>query len=179
MKSLRKRRRSNGASLAELPAALYLLFIGLFIPFLAMVVMTYRVGLVYFAVRDAASQAAISQTFTLAKAASAAALAKDSAAFSGISIVGPQQFYIVIHQITDGTTNGQTDGTETTSTTKLTAGTVDTSTYVYFYRTVVNVSVAPWFGAQWMGIQLPGLTAPYTTTMHYEEVVESTAGLTS
>jgi hypothetical protein len=174
----RKNRRSKGASMAELPAVLYLLFIGLVIPLLALAAFSYRISLAYFAVRNAASQAARSPTFTAATAAATSAWNTDTAAWNGISPV-TENLYIVTHQIADAGSGGSTDGTESVSSTKLAQGTVNVAQNVYFYRTVCTVTIAPWFGGNILGMSLPVVNAPYTMTMNYEEVVENTAGLTS
>jgi hypothetical protein len=175
----RKNRRSKGASMAELPAVLYLLFIGLIVPMVAMAVFSYRVSLAYFAARNAASQAARAATFTAATAAATTAWTTDTGAWNGISPV-TENLYIVTHQIIDAGSSGSgTDGTETVSSTKLTQGTVNVAQNVYFYRTVCVVTIAPWFSGKWFGLKIPMITAPYNLMLNYQEVVENTAGLTS
>jgi hypothetical protein len=177
IKSRKKHRRPNGNSLAEMPAALYLLFVGIFIPLLALAVFSYRISLVFFAVRDAACQAAKSQTFTAAQAAASSSWAHDISGWNGIS--GTENLVIVIHSIADGGNSGTSDGAETISSTALPQNSVNTATKVYFYRTICTCTMQPWFGGKWIGLKIPGLTAPYTSTMNYQEVVESTAGLSS
>ncbi len=164
--------------MAELPAVLYLLFIGLVIPMVAMAVFSYRVSLAFFAARNAASQAARSPTFTAAQTAATTAWNTDTAAWNGITPV-TENLYIVTHQIADAGAGGTTDGSESVSSTKLAQGTVNVAQNVYFYRTVCVATIAPWFSGKWFGLKIPILTAPYSLTMNYEEVVENTAGLTS
>ncbi len=164
--------------MAELPAVLYLLFIGLCIPLIAGAVFSYRVSMAYFAARDAATQASRSATFTAAQTAATTAWNKDTAAWNGISAVS-ENLYIVTHTIQDAGSNGQSDGTESVTSTKLAQGTVNVAANVYFYRTVCVVTIQPWFGGSWFGMAIPCVTAPYNLSLHYEEVVENTAGLTS
>ena len=63
----RKNRKHSGTFLAELPAVLYLLFIGVAVPMLILGSMFGRAFLLYSATQDACIQAARSRSFTEAK----------------------------------------------------------------------------------------------------------------
>ncbi len=167
----RKNRSKNGTILAEFPATMYLIFIGLFIPMMALAMIGYRVSMVYFAVRDACYQAAKSPTFTLAQTNAAATWAKDKAAFTGIDATSTEIIYIITQPIIGGPEN------KTSSKLPLTPA-PDPSVNAYFIRLIAQTSVEPFFSGRWEGMKVPGLTAPIPVTMVYQCYVENTAGLT-
>ena len=159
--------------MAEVPAAMYVIFFGMLIPLIALATFGYRVSAIYFAVRDTCYKAGKSSTFSTAPDDAidnaATAWANDTAAWNGIS--GTQQIFIVSQPIAGGA--------ETVYSQKLPSP-PNTQTNMYFIRLIANCQIQPFFpsGGGWMGLNIPGLTATYPLVMNYQYYVENTAGLT-
>jgi len=167
---MRERRVRNyrGGIIAEMPAALWLVFVGLLVPFIAMVTFGYRAALAYFAVRDATLQAAKQGTYTKAAATAGTAYTKDL--FGGVSNVSIVT-YAVQHPL-DGSA-------ETAQASPLLA--VDSSKNLYFVRVTAVSSLAPIWnnGAGWVwGLTVPGLNAPNVRSNTYQVYFENPGGLT-
>src|SRR5271155_4426034 len=96
----RKTRKSRGYSLAEMPAGLMLLFIGIAFPMIILASIAYRSFLVFFATRDCCMKAAKQSTFTNAQATATAVFNTDMAAWNGIS--GTEQTNIVTKPLGGG-----------------------------------------------------------------------------
>lgn len=166
----RQSRRESGSMLSEMPAAMYIVFVGLLIPLIGLITLSYRYTMLYFAARDACYQAAKSATFTLAQTNAATRWGTDIAAWTGTT--GTETLYIVIQPIGGGA--------ETTSTTKLPASPApNAQNFVYFIRLVGTCDIQPLFkGASWEGLSIPGLTAVVPVTLKYQTYCENPSGLT-
>jgi hypothetical protein len=167
-----KYRRNRGASLLEAPGMMMLIFLGFAFPLIGMCVFSYRVSLLYFAIRDAAYAAAKASTFTIAQAAANTAWTRDVAAWNGITSSGNPTLTIII--------TANPSGTTTTSSSVL--GAVDPSRNIYFIQTTGTASLAPLLGSGWkllfMNTSIPGLNAAYTTKMSQQVYIENPTGLT-
>ncbi len=132
--------------------------------------MAYRALLLHNATRDCCNQACKAANYTTAQTVASAQFNKDISPFSGIS--GTEQLVILIKPLAGGTA--------TISTTKLSPNSVNPSSYVYFYKSIVTGQIAPltWFTSGWMGLNIPGLTGPYSITITSESYVENPNGLT-
>lgn len=162
-------RNRKGTAIAEMPASLYLIFIGLLIPFIGLVTFGVRGALIYFSVRDTCYHAAKASTFTNAKAIAATTWANDLKLWGGST--GTQTTYVVVHQLSG------TDPPPSVS--PLPASPAPDPTKAnYFIRVVANCSIQPLFGGSWQGMQVPGLTVPYNLQMNYEYYAENPSGLT-
>lgn len=164
----KSKRNCRGSVLAEMPATMYLIFIGLLIPMIGLVTFGYRAALINFSVKDACYKASKSSTFTNAKANMNAAWTADSKLWSGVS--GTPTLMSVKHPL-----NG---GPETTSVSPLAKGTVDKTNNIYFYRLNATCVIQPIFGGSWLGMKVVGLNVPYTCNMTYQNYCESPDGLT-
>ncbi|CAN5213425.1 hypothetical protein BH11CYA1_BH11CYA1_35680 [soil metagenome] len=169
-----KRRHSRsafGSSIAEMPVALWAIFIGLLFPLAILTSMGYRASIVYFATDAACRKASKAPSFTEAQTRATTTLTTDLASFSGISNVVPT---LTIKIKSLGST------TESTSTTVLPPGSVNTSQNIYFVILGVDADIDPivHFNNGFMGMSVPGLTGPYTLHMAAQAYVENPNGLT-
>lgn len=161
--------RGRGYSLAEMPAGLILLFIGLFIPFVIMISITYRVSILWFATRDSCIKAAKAATFTDAQSRALSNFARNIAGFPYIS--GTPTVEIMSKPVAGGP--------PVFSSTKLAVGSVNTSDNLYFIRETVNGTISPLVTmGSYFGTQIPGLTGPLNVTTRCEGYVENPNGLT-
>ena len=163
-------KRQQGYSIAELPAGLILLFIGIFIPLMILASISYRVSLLYFATRDSCIRAAKAPTFTAAQLKAQTTLARDIAAFS--ELAGSETIQIM--------TKPLSGGSATFSSVRLPPNSVDTNNNIYFIKETVNGTVAPLVTMKpsYFGSSIPGLTASFNVQMTFEAYVENPNGLT-
>jgi len=161
-------RKSRGGTIAEMPAAMWLVFMGLLIPFIGLMTFGYRVSLAYFGVRDAALQAAKTTSYTNASAKALAVWGADNNAWTGVT--GTQlTTYAVIHPLSGAA--------ETAQASPLT--TVDTNLNLYFVRVTAISSVKPVVtnGYNWWGVSVPGFNAPISLSNTYQVYFENPQGL--
>ena len=169
------RQRSNrsgaGSAMAELPFILFILFIGLLAPLMILASIGYRGSILYFAADSAVRKAAKAPTFTDANSRAAAVLTTNLGPFSGISVSAPT-LSILVKPIAGGT--------PTVYTSKLAAGSVDSSKSLYFVMQKVDADLSPLvaFNGGWMGLSIPGLTQPFHLTFNQESYAENPTGLT-
>ena len=164
------KRNSFGNTIAELPAVMFLLFIGLAIPMMCYASSLYRTVFFYFAVRDACNRAAKASTFTLAQTTASTIFASDVLAWHHVS--GTQSIKIMIKPIPSGA--------PTFSSTALAPGTVNTNSNMYFIRETAAGSISPLFGpGQWLGLNIPGFTGPMPLNIIVDAYVENPNGLTN
>jgi hypothetical protein len=168
---MRKLKRNGlGTTIAELPAVLILLFIGLTIPMLCYASCLYRTIFFYFAVRDSCNRAAKQSTFTLAQGTASSLFATDKAGWNDIS--GTESIKILIKPIPSGS--------PTFSSSPLAPGTVNTNSNMYFIRETAVGSISPLIGtASWFGMSIPGLNGPMPLTIVVDAYVENPNGLTN
>lgn len=174
MSIAKKRRHSRSAfasSIAEMPVALWAIFIGLLFPLAILLSMGYRASVVYFATDAACRKASKAPSFTEAQTRAASTLTTDLTPFSGISNVVPALTIKV---------KSLASATETTSTTVLPPGSVNTSQNIYFVILRVDADIDPivHFAGGFMGMSIPGLTGPYTLRIASQAYVENPNGLT-
>ena len=165
------RRSRRGSLLAEMPAGLYFLFIGIAFPMLIMCTIFLRVFLLYQTTVDSCKQASRSSTFTKAQTTATAVFNQGKNAWGGIS--GTPTLSIMIRNLTTNSTS--------VSTTKLASGSVDISKNLYLARVVVAGQVEPLvkFPGSWQGLSIPGLTAAIPLTMTHVQYFENPPGLES
>ncbi len=177
MVTRRYKRNRKAYSIAELPVALWLTFIGLFFPLVCLITCTIRYAFLMTAAHEAAYQAAISKTYStdisasdLSAVNSATTTANSVASdFTGITI---QSVSTVILQ-SDTQTN-----TVQTYVSKLPSP-ADTTRYVYMLQTTVVGSILPLVSGQSQSMfgTVPGLTAPMVVQATSRKVAENPQGL--
>lgn len=165
--SLRKR----GYSMAELPAGLLLLVVGILIPMIVLASISYRISILWFATRDAALRAAKAQTFTQGQTNANARFATNVAAFSEIS--GTLQVRVMRKNLNNNSIRQVLNG-------PINQGQLDTTNFIYFIRTDCNGDVAPLVAqtGKYFGLSIPGLTSRMNVRFFYEAYVENPNGLT-
>jgi hypothetical protein len=167
----------SGTTLAEMPLALWIVIMMCF-SLLILATETLRFGFFWNACREAALHAAQCPTFvydtSLGKSAcntatSWATLASSS--FSGITLVGPVNVYIMQTDVYSGIT------TKSMSRVPLVTA-VDTSHNIYDIQVELNGQIDPLvpFGQSWFG-SVPGLCAPIPVTVHSQYTAEVPQGL--
>jgi hypothetical protein len=158
--------------MAEMPAAMWLLFVGFLIPLVIFVSLGYRATILYFASDSAARKAAKAPTFTDANTRVSSALTTNLANFTGISAAAPS--LSVLAKPLSGGAPVITKG-------KLSAGSVDTSKNLYFVITTVDADLDPLVAVKptWMSLSVPGLTGPYHLQLSLESYSENPNGLTN
>ncbi len=164
-------RRTKGSFLAEMPAGLYLLFIGIGLPLIILASMFTRSFFLYQATIDSCMKAARAGSFTKAQTTVNTVFSNDAASWSGIS--GTPTFSILVKPIGAGATQVKTA--------PLPAGSVQVSQNVYLARVVVAGQVEPLvhIAGGWQGMSIPGLTQPYPLTVAYVSYFENPSGLTN
>jgi hypothetical protein len=162
------RRNSKGSLLAEYPAVLWMLFIGIAIPMILIASCAYRGLLFYFAVRDSCYKAAKAPSFSQAQASATTTFNIEVAGWHGIS--GTETIFIMTKPL-----NGNPP---TISSTKLPANTVNTNLNIYFIREIGNGSIQPLLSTgAFMGLNIPGLSGPFPIQIKYDTYVENPSGL--
>ncbi len=170
---LQSQRRKNGLtgnSIAELPAGMIFLFIGIAIPLLILSSISYRAVLLYFACRDSCIRAAKAPTYSEAQTRALTSFNRSVAGFTEIS--GTQQIRIVIKPL-NGSAASVVSG-------PLPRNSINTSTNIYLIRELVNGTVAPLIamGGGYFGMNIPGLTSTFNLALRYDALVENPDGLT-
>ncbi len=170
LQSPRRKKGLSGNSIAELPAGMIFLFVGIAVPMLILSSISYRAVLLYFACRDSCIRAAKAPTFSEAQTRATTSFNRSIAGFHEIS--GTQQIRIVIKPLT-GTGSSVVNG-------PLPSNSVNTSNNVYLIRELVNGTVSPLIamGGGYFGMNIPGLTSTFNVAMRYDALVENPDGLT-
>lgn len=165
------RRSTNGSLLAEMPAGLYLLFVGIALPMLVLASMFTRTFLLYQATIDSCKRAARASSYTDANTKATDVFNQNAAAWNGVS--GTPTFSVLVKPLNGNPTQVKTA--------PLPAGSVKISENVYLARVVVNGQVEPLVpvGYTWQGMSIPGLTAAYPLTLNYVSYFENPSGLTN
>ena len=168
----RKNRKHSGTFLAELPAVLYLLFIGIAVPMLILGSMFGRAFLLYSATQDACIQAARSRSFTEAKTTMTSVFNNGVSSWTGLS--GTPTFSVLVKPLTASASQVKTS--------PLPDGSIQISQNVYLARVVVDGQIDPLIhfsgSGGWQGMKIPGLTEPYPLTMSHVSYFENPQGLT-
>lgn len=169
LKSPNRNKGSRGYSLAELPAGMLFLFVGIAIPLLILCSITYRASLLYFACRDSCIRAAKAPTWTEAVSRAATSFNRNVSAFTEIS--GTHQIRIVIKPV-NGTSPSLVTG-------PISQASLNKTDNLYFIRETVTGTVSPLIAmGGYFGMNIPGLTAPFSLTVKADALVENPDGLT-
>jgi len=166
----KSKRSTSGSLLAEMPAGLYLLFVGIALPMLVMASMFTRTFLLYQATIDSCTKSARAASYTEAQAKATSVFNDNAAAWSGVS--GTPTFAILVKPLNGGATQVKTA--------PLPDGSVQISQNVYLARVVVQGQVEPLvpIGNTWQGMSIPGLTKAYPLELNYVSYFENPSGLT-
>ncbi len=195
-----RRLKSNmfGMTIAELPAGLWIIFVGIAMPLMCLVLTTVRFALFWEATREAAAAACSAQAYATSTTTSqpgvtqmsAITLAQNTAVnvssmMSGISINPDDvQCWIIITPLANAAAVGN-PGNNNTSEASTTVGpntplntSVDTTANLYQLRVDVTGQIQPvcslsntFFG------NIPGLTQPFPVTISMTRVFENPQGL--
>lgn len=168
-------RKRRGSSLAELPAALWLLFVGMIFPFIGLATLTLRSTFLNTIAKDAAHAAAKAQTFSTSSATKPSAqqivtdcITQEAAKFAGINVTG-HDLHILITNIATGTTVSQP--------TKL-AAPPDAENNLYSAEVVVKGTVDPLIRVTIPLVSgVPGLDKPLVLECRGCETFENPQGL--
>jgi hypothetical protein len=162
-----KSRSVIASSIAEIPLALFLIFIGLMFPLIALSTITYQAIILQVAVRDSCRAASRSSTWTLAKVNSMAVFDRDIHAFHGIKAEATP--VIVIRA---------PDNSEKVTGDKLSLGSIEETEALYLVRISARAELTPIFaGGNWQGLKIPGFTAPMILSASDQIVSENPESL--
>lgn len=161
----------RGYSIAELPAALILLIVGIMLPMIILASISYRASFLWFATRDACIRAAKAPTYTQGAANANTRFAADIGAFSEIS--GTLTLRVLRKRVDN-------NSAPTVLTGPINSNQLNTNNSIYFIRTVCNGTVAPLVkqAGNYFGLIIPGLTTDMDVRFFYEAYVENPNGLT-
>lgn len=168
-------RKTSGSSMAEMPAALMIIFVGMFLPLFILASITLRTTLLSAAVKDAAHAAAKAKTFangTPEKPSAQEVAAEQAGAtasrFGGITLDNVQTGIVTTRLGTKQVTR---------STSPLVV--VDTSKNVYAVEVTVKGRIEPIIRCETGFLaNVPGLTGPMPLNMVASEMTENPQGLT-
>jgi len=171
-------RYQRGTTMAEMPAALWLLILMAF-PLIIVATSSLRFGFFWNACREAAAQAAKCQTFQnnssvgISAVNTAAAWATQAAgSFSGITIIPPVNVYIMSTNVISGVT------TKNPANTALPAA-ADTANNIYDIQVELNGQIQPLVTVPMAGIAgpIPGITQPFPVVVRSQYTSEVPQGL--
>jgi hypothetical protein len=170
LRSAKGKRKLSGYSIIEMPLAMWLIFIGLLFPLAVVGSLGYRATLLYYGSEQACRKAAKAATFTDAQAKASSAMTTFLGAFTGIDVTSNKVGIL---------RKPLTAGAPTYYSAKLAAGTVDTSKDIFFVVIDIDANLAPLVQCgNWMGIDIPGLSSPYTLRIRQQAYFENPTGLT-
>jgi len=181
-KKIRPIRKLSGLTIAELPAGLWVIFVGIGMPLLCLVLTTIRFGLFMEAARQAADVAAQAQSYLSNSSTGAITLAQDKAlavagAFPGLSI-NPDDVkcWIIVTPLANTGPNGNASTVVGPNTPLNTPA--DTAENLYQLRVDITGQIQPvvslnidYFGG------IPGLNRPMTVKTSMTRVFENPPGL--
>jgi hypothetical protein len=170
--------RKRGTTIAEMPAALWLLILMAF-PMIIVATSALRFGFFWNACRESAMQAAKCQTFLTSTSVGPSACstadamsAQAAGAFTGITIIPPVNVYIM-------STNVNTSTTTKGATRTPLAAAADTANNIYDIQVEINGQVEPLIRVPFAGLQgaVPGITGPYPVVVRSQYTSEVPQGL--
>jgi len=179
------RKRCSAQVLAEAPAALWILFVGIGFPLLILATLTLRLGLFWEAVKEAAQVSCQAQTFLTPPTYPTSALSAVQSAtttaqnvlniFPGCTLTQPVNVYIGATPISGGSTNWLNAGSPNQT---VSAGQIDTDQNVYSIRVDLVGQVQPLvtFNCPYFG-NIPGLTEPFPASVSEQRIFENPLGL--
>lgn len=171
-------RPGRGTTMAEMPAALWLLILMAF-PLIIVATSALRFGFFWNACREAAMQAAKCQTFQTDSPLGISSVntadswsAKAASGFSGITIVPPVNVYIISTNVVSSVTTKNANRTAL-------AAAADTDNNIYDIQVELNGQIEPLFRVPFAGIAgpIPGLTGPYPVVVRSQYTSEVPQGL--
>lgn len=184
----KKFRQKKGHSIAELGPALFLVLLIMILPMACLASLGIRYTLLFYAVRQAAREAAKSTQFSanqsalqisaINRARQIIALFANSAGANGLT-VAPTNVHAFVDIINIGTGVANSPGQDT----PIPPGTpISTTQNVYNVRVQVDGTVRPLFeaagdGAGWFGVGVPGLTRPFPIRLVCAAMAERPDGL--
>lgn len=185
--------RGKGTTIAELPIGLWIIFVGIGLPLVVLVALTFRFALFWEAAREAAQSACGCQTFfsnpifpaNTQSAINAATAAANTVAstFNGFSL-SSTNLYILTTNAGSTTDIVNTFGPYSVGSTSP-GFVIDPDHNVYQVRVVVSGQIQPLLTVpagilcfnSGNGISIPGLTAPIAVSASQERVFENPSGL--
>lgn len=170
MNKLTKNRSRRGSTMADTPITLWLLFLGLTFPLMDLASVTMRYTFLLAAARDGAFAGSREQSFTLADAAMKAKINQTAASFTGITINNIATNIVITNIGTKAVTRQSV---------KL-AAPANTSTNLYQIEAQVQGTIEPFInmgGLNSIVPNVPGVTAPVTTSVTCREYFENPQGL--
>lgn len=174
MRSKRRLKSASGSTVAEMPGAIWLFIIGMLMPLIGFVTLSFRAIILYNGVRDAAYQAAIAESYTDAKKKAEEVLLAD-VSVKGVKVdPNEPRVWIIEKKTSDGTEFVQKGGVFPRK--------VLPEDHAYYFLILVNAQVDPLvnMGGNGFWKNIPGLTGPLQITdMSYQVYVENPTGLES
>lgn len=181
-------RKNRGTSIAELGPALFLVLLIMVLPMACLASLGIRYTLLFYAVRQAAREAAKSTQFqtnqsalqksAINRAREVMALFASSAGANGLK-VNPADVHCFVDIINIASGTASSPGMDTA----VPAGTpISTTQNVYNVRVQVDGTVRPLFEASgdsggWFGVGVPGLSRPFPVRMVSAAMAERPDGL--
>ncbi len=160
-----KNRRCTGSQLVELPIAIWLAVLVLFLPLLDLSLLGLRVGTLHAAARNGAREAGRAPTFTEAASLASTKVTQSlNAGFGGNTL----------DKVTTAVISTPIDGGEPTRSTGPIAADPDNN--VYQIEVVVEGTAAPLVEINFFG-DIPGLSKPFPVSVACTEMVEHPKGL--
>lgn len=170
MSILRRRRSRKGSTMADTPVTLWLLFLGLTFPLMDLASITMRYTFLLAAARDGAFAGSREQTYTLADAALKAKIAQTASSFTGITVNSVTTNVVTTNLATKAVARQPN---------KL-AAPANPSTNLYQIEAQVQGTIQPFINMGGVGgilPNVPGITAPVTTSVTCREYFENPQGL--
>lgn len=183
-----RKRKTKGHSIAELGPALFLILLIMVLPLACLASLGIRYTLLFYAVRQAAREAAKSTQFqtnqsalqisAINRARQIMALFANSSGGNGLTVnPGDVHCYVDIINIASGATTSPGPDTRIPPATP-----ISTAANVYNVRVQVDGTVRPLFeasgdGAGWFGVGVPGLSRPFPVRMVSAAMAERPDGL--
>ena len=184
----KKSRQKKGHSIAELGPALFMVLLIMVLPMACLASLGIRYTLMFYAVRQAAREAAKSTQFqvdqsaiqksAINRAKEIVALFANSTGANGLKVL-PANVHCFVDIINVTTGVASTPGIDT----KIPAGTpINKVTNVYNVRVQVDATVRPLFeaagaGSGWFGVGVPGLSTPFPVRLVCAAMAERPDGL--
>lgn len=174
---VKRNRNFTGAAMAEQPAVMWLIFIGLFFPFLCIATLGLRYTYLMVATKEAVLQAALAKTFS-ANASSTDLSAVNAANSTASSVISRFEGVTVNSIRTEIVISDTTNSTIQITNAKLSAP-ADSSRNLYLLQTTLEGQIQPLAQTQsspWIRV-VPGITAPWTVRVSARRVAENPQGL--
>ena len=169
------RNRTRGYAIAESPAFLYVLFLGLTFPLVNLCTVGLRYSFLVIAAHESATQAALSRTFqqeTSPTDPSAKTAAEQTAQLMTRSFDG-----VHLKNVTTRIEVTHIDTKAVVRTEDRLALPADTTNFMYMLETELAAQVNPLIAMDMKGIDIPGLTGPMQVSVCSRKLSENPQGL--